>query len=78
MTGNSYYAKFKELYEQMADLSTEIRVLSKEAQKAGDTDVATTKRLARLVAYEKLQDEAARYIKLKEAAEENGQSGLFE
>jgi hypothetical protein len=77
MTANSYYARFKELYEQMANLSNDLRSLSKEAVKAGDFDVATTKRLARLVAYEKLQDEAAKYRKLKDAADQHDEPGLF-
>lgn len=77
MTANSYYAQFRDLYEQAIGISEEIRRLSAEGRQEG-VDVATIKRYARLVATEKLRYEAAKYRKLRDLAEENGQQELFE
>lgn len=76
MTANSFYSRFKELYEEQERLRNDLQVLTLEAKDAVD-DVLTLKRLARLAVYDKLKDEAAKYKKLKDMAEAEGEQFIF-
>jgi hypothetical protein len=73
MTGNSYYSRFRSLFEEAQRIADDLLVLTAEAKKAGIEDVATTKRLARLSARDKLIAEVTKYKKLRDMAESEGE-----